>query len=132
MPTNNTAWVLSAPPLHLTKERRKEFNLKQMWKSLTAPSVIFLDGTVFREPIVCKNIPRLVPNWTAPICIGRHAFLVISTALPILLPRAKASSPLLLQDGGTPQQFEVFNFKGDGVALTMYNTDESIRNCHEL
>jgi isocitrate dehydrogenase len=71
---NNMALVLNVPPLHLMKQRVEEFGLKQMWKSPNGTIRNILDGTVFREPIVMNNVPRLVPNWTAPICIGRHAF----------------------------------------------------------
>jgi len=110
------------------EERVKEFKLKQMWKSPNGTIRNILDGTVFREPIVCKNIPRLVPNWTAPICIGRHAFGDQYRATDFLTKgKGKLTVTFTPEDGGTPQSFEVFNFKGDGVALTMYNTDESIK-----
>lgn len=110
------------------EERVKEFKLKQMWKSPNGTIRNILDGTVFREPIVCKNIPRLVPNWTAPICIGRHAFGDQYRATDFLTKgKGKLTVTFTPEDGGTPQSFEVFNFKGDGVALAMYNTDESIK-----
>jgi isocitrate dehydrogenase len=108
------------------EERVKEFNLKQMWKSPNGTIRNILDGTVFREPIVIDNIPRLVPNWTAPICIGRHAFGDQYRATDFV---TKGNGKLTVKfegEDGTVQEFEVFNFKGDGVALTMYNTDESI------
>lgn len=109
------------------EERVKEFNLKQMWKSPNGTIRNILDGTVFREPIVMKNIPRLVPNWTAPICIGRHAFGDQYRATDMLAKgKGKLTMTFTPEGGGEPQTFEVFNFKGDGVALTMYNTDESI------
>src|SRR6476659_3449265 len=107
--------------------RVKEFNLKQMWKSPNGTIRNILDGTVFREPIVCKNVPRLVPNWTAPICIGRHAFGDQYRATDFV---TKGKGKLTIKfegEDGTKQEFEVFNFKGDGVALAMYNTDESIK-----
>lgn len=108
--------------------RVKEFNLKQMWKSPNGTIRNILDGTVFREPIVCKNVPRLVPNWTAPICIGRHAFGDQYRATDFVTKgKGKLTVTFTPEDGGAPQSFEVFNFKGDGVALTMYNTDESIK-----
>ena len=108
--------------------RVKEFNLKQMWKSPNGTIRNILDGTVFREPIVCKNVPRLVPNWTAPICIGRHAFGDQYRATDFVTKgKGKLTVSFTPEDGSAPQTFEVFNFKGDGVALTMYNTDESIR-----
>lgn len=108
--------------------RVKEFNLKQMWKSPNGTIRNILDGTVFREPIVCKNVPRLVPNWTAPICIGRHAFGDQYRATDFVTKgKGKLTVTFTPEDGGAPQSYEVFNFKGDGVALTMYNTEESIR-----
>ncbi len=108
--------------------RVKEFNLKQMWKSPNGTIRNILDGTVFREPIVMKNIPRLVPNWTAPICIGRHAFGDQYRATDFVTKgKGKLTLTYTPEDGSAPQTFEVYNFKGDGVALAMYNTDESIR-----
>jgi isocitrate dehydrogenase len=106
--------------------RVKEFNLKQMWKSPNGTIRNILDGTVFREPIVMKNIPRLVPNWTAPICIGRHAFGDQYRATDFV---TKGKGKLTIKfegEDGTVIEHEVFNFKGDGVALAMYNTEESI------
>jgi isocitrate dehydrogenase len=108
--------------------RVKEFNLKQMWKSPNGTIRNILDGTVFREPIVMKNIPRLVPNWTAPICIGRHAFGDQYRATDFVTKgNGKLTITYTPEDGSAPQSFEVYNFKGDGVALAMYNTDESIK-----
>jgi isocitrate dehydrogenase len=107
--------------------RVKEFNLKQMWKSPNGTIRNILDGTVFREPIVMSNVPRLVPNWTAPICIGRHAFGDQYRATDFV---TKGKGKLTIKfegEDGNVQEFEVYNFKGDGVALAMYNTDESIR-----
>lgn len=110
------------------EERVKEFKLKQMWKSPNGTIRNILDGTVFREPIVCKNVPRLVPNWTAPICIGRHAFGDQYRATDFVTKgKGKLTVSFTPEDGSAPQSFEVFNFKGDGVAMTMYNTDESIK-----
>jgi isocitrate dehydrogenase len=110
------------------EERVKEFKLKQMWKSPNGTIRNILDGTVFREPIVCKNVPRLVPNWTAPICIGRHAFGDQYRATDFVTKgKGKLTVTFTPEGGGETQSYEVFNFKGDGVALTMYNTDESIR-----
>ncbi len=107
--------------------RVKEFSLKQMWKSPNGTIRNILDGTVFREPIVCKNIPRLVPNWTAPICIGRHAFGDQYRATDFVTKgKGKLQITFTPEDGSAPQSFEVYNFKSDGVALAMYNTDESI------
>jgi isocitrate dehydrogenase len=108
--------------------RVDEFKLKQMWKSPNGTIRNILDGTVFREPIVCKNVPRLVPNWTAPICIGRHAFGDQYRATDFVTKgKGKLTISFTPEDGGAAQSFEVYNFKGDGVALAMYNTDESIR-----
>ncbi len=109
------------------EQRVEEFKLKQMWKSPNGTIRNILDGTVFREPIVCANVPRLVPNWTAPICIGRHAFGDQYRATDFV---TKGKGKLTIKfegEDGTVQEFEVFNFKGDGVALAMYNTDESIK-----
>lgn len=107
--------------------RVEEFKLKQMWKSPNGTIRNILDGTVFREPIVMKNVPRLVPNWTAPICIGRHAFGDQYRATDIVVKGKGKLTLTFTPEGGEPQTHEVYNFKGDGVALAMYNTDESIR-----
>ncbi len=108
--------------------RVEEFKLKKMWKSPNGTIRNILDGTVFREPIVCRNVPRLVPNWTAPICIGRHAFGDQYRATDFVTKgKGKLTVTFTPEDGGQAQSFEVYNFKGDGVALAMYNTDESIR-----
>jgi isocitrate dehydrogenase len=107
--------------------RVKEFNLKQMWKSPNGTIRNILDGTVFREPILCKNIPRLVPGWTKPICIGRHAFGDQYRATDFVTKGKGKLTITFAPEGGEPQTHEVYNFKGDGVALAMYNTDESIR-----
>jgi len=108
--------------------RVQEFGLKKMWKSPNGTIRNILDGTVFREPIVCSNVPRLVPNWTAPICIGRHAHGDQYKATDFV---TKGSGKLTItytpDDGSEPQSFEVYDFRGDGVAMAMYNTDESIR-----
>lgn len=107
--------------------RVKEFSLQQMWKSPNGTIRNILDGTVFREPIVMQNIPRLVPNWTAPICIGRHAFGDQYRATDFVTKGKGKLTVKFEGEDGTVQEFEVYNFKGDGVALAMYNTDESIR-----
>ncbi|MBC7744628.1 MAG: NADP-dependent isocitrate dehydrogenase [Flavobacterium sp.] len=110
------------------EQRVKEFGLKQMWKSPNGTIRNILDGTVFREPIVMSNVPRLVPNWTAPICIGRHAFGDQYRATDFLTKgKGKLNITFTPEDGGQVQSYEVYNFEGDGVALAMYNTDESIR-----
>lgn len=116
--------------------RVKEFNLKQMWKSPNGTIRNILDGTVFREPIVCSNVPRLVPNWTAPIMIGRHAFGDQYRATDFVTKGKGKLTVKFEGEDGTVQEYEVYNYKGDGVALTMYNTDESImgfaRSCFNM
>src|SRR6201985_2319750 len=108
--------------------RVTEFKLKQMWKSPNGTIRNILDGTVFREPIVMSNAPRLVTNWTAPIIVGRHAFGDQYRATDTVIKgKGKLTMTFTPEDGSAPQSFEVYNFKGDGVALAMYNTDESIR-----
>ncbi len=107
--------------------RVKEFNLKQMWKSPNGTIRNILDGTVFREPIIIRNIPRLVPHWTKPICIGRHAFGDQYRATDFVVPGKGKLTISFDGENGEKISHEVFNFKGSGVALAMYNTDESIR-----
>ncbi|GAA4319736.1 NADP-dependent isocitrate dehydrogenase [Compostibacter hankyongensis] len=108
--------------------RVKEFNLKQMWRSPNGTIRNILDGTVFREPIVIKNIPRLVPNWTAPICIGRHAFGDQYRATDFVVKGKGKLTIRFEPENGEATEYEVYDFKGEGgVALAMYNTDESIR-----
>ncbi len=110
------------------EERVTEFKLKSMWKSPNGTIRNILDGTVFREPIICKNIPRLVTTWTQPICIGRHAFGDQYRATDFVTKgKGKLTVTFAPEGGGPEQSFEVYNFKGDGVAMAMYNTDESIR-----
>ncbi|HQW57028.1 MAG TPA: isocitrate dehydrogenase (NADP(+)) [Saprospiraceae bacterium] len=117
--------------------RVTEFNLKQMWRSPNGTIRNILDGTVFREPIVIKNIPRLVTNWTAPIIVGRHAFGDQYRATDTVIQgKGKLTMTFTPEDGRAPQTFDVYDFKGDGVALCMYNTDESIegfaRSCFNM
>ena len=107
--------------------RQKEFNLKQIWKSPNGTIRNILDGTVFREPIVCQNVPRIVTNWTSPIIVGRHAFGDQYKATDFVVPgKGKLTIKFEGDDGKVIEQ-EVFKFKGAGVALAMYNTEESIR-----
>ena len=109
------------------EQRVEEFGLKKMWKSPNGTIRNILDGTVFREPIVMANVPRLVPNWTAPICIGRHAFGDQYRATDFVVSGpGKLTMTFSPEDGSAPQEFEVYQFKGAGVALGMYNTEESI------
>ncbi len=107
--------------------RVKEFNLKQMWKSPNGTIRNILDGTVFREPIVISNVPRLVTNWTAPIIVGRHAFGDQYRATDFVVPGKGKLTIKFEGEDGKIIEHEVFQFKGGGVALSMYNTDESIR-----
>ena len=108
--------------------RVEEFHLKQMWKSPNGTIRNILDGTVFREPIVINNIPRLVTNWTAPIIVGRHAFGDQYRATDTVIKgKGKLTLTFTPANGSPAQTFEVYDFKGDGVALAMYNTDESIK-----
>ncbi|MSP83378.1 MAG: NADP-dependent isocitrate dehydrogenase [Alphaproteobacteria bacterium] len=108
--------------------RVKEFNLKQMWKSPNGTIRNILDGTVFREPIICKNVPRLVPGWNRPIVIGRHAFGDQYRATDFLVPgKGKLTIRFEPEGGGAPIEHEVFSFPSSGVAMAMYNLDESIR-----
>jgi isocitrate dehydrogenase len=107
--------------------RVKEFNLKQMWKSPNGTIRNILDGTVFREPIIMRNVPRLVPGWTKPICIGRHAFGDQYRATDFVVPGKGKLRISFEGEDGKKIEHEVFNFQGAGVALAMYNTEESIR-----
>ena len=108
--------------------RVKEFGLKQMWKSPNGTIRNILDGTVFREPIVCKNVPRLVTNWTAPIIVGRHAFGDQYRATDVVIKgKGKLTMTFTPEDGSAPVTHEIYNYKGNGVAMGMYNTEESIR-----
>ena len=111
------------------EDRVKEFNLKKMWRSPNGTIRNILGGTVFREPIICKNIPKLVPTWTKPIVIGRHAFGDQYRATDFLVPgKGKMEIKWTSEDGKEKKEFEVFNFPGPGVAMSMYNLDDSIRN----
>ncbi|MCO5582544.1 hypothetical protein L7F22_036441 [Adiantum nelumboides] len=113
--------------------RMKEFGLKFMWKSPNGTIRNILNGTVFREPIVCKNVPRLVPGWTKPICIGRHAYGDQYRATDTVIKGpGKLKLVFVPSKGGEAEEMEVFDFQGaGGVALSMYNTDESIRSFAE-
>jgi len=109
--------------------RVKEFKLKKMWKSPNGTIRNILDGTVFREPIICRNVPRLVPGWTDPIVIGRHAFGDQYRATDFVVPgKGKLTITFTPDDGGAPISHEVFKFPGAGVAMAMYNLDDSIKN----
>jgi len=109
--------------------RVKEFKLKKMWRSPNGTIRNILGGTVFREPIMCKNVPKLVPGWTQPIVIGRHAFGDQYRATDFLVPgKGKLEVKWTSEDGKNKKEFEVFNFPGPGVALSMYNLDNSIKD----
>ena len=107
--------------------RVEEFKLKKMWRSPNGTIRNILGGTVFRQPIICKNVPRLVPGWTQPIVIGRHAFGDQYRATDFVVPgKGKLTLTFQPEGGGAPMSFEVFDFPGSGVAMAMYNLDESI------
>ncbi len=111
------------------EKRVEEFNLKKMWRSPNGTIRNIIGGTVFREPIICNNIPKLVPSWTNPICIGRHAFGDQYRATDFQVPgKGKLEIKWTSEDGKKKKEFEVFNFPGPGVALSMYNLDQSIRD----
>ncbi|CAI0547372.1 unnamed protein product [Linum tenue] len=111
------------------EDRVKEYTLKSMWRSPNGTIRNILNGTVFREPIICKNVPRLIPGWTKPICIGRHAFGDQYRATDSVIKGPGKLKLVFVPEGeGEKQDIEVYNFTGaGGVALSMYNTDESIR-----
>ncbi|CAG5011554.1 Isocitrate dehydrogenase [NADP] [Dyadobacter sp. CECT 9275] len=109
------------------EDRVKEFNLKQMWKSPNGTIRNILDGTVFREPIVMSNVPRLVTNWSAPIIVGRHAFGDQYKATDFVVPGKGKLTIKFEGEDGQVIEHEVYQFKGAGVAMGMYNIDESIR-----
>ena len=106
--------------------RVEEFGLKEMWKSPNGTLRNIIGGTVFREPIVCSNIPRYVPGWIKPIVIGRHAFGDQYKATDKVIKGKGTLKMTFTNEAGETQSWEVYNFEGDGVAMTMYNTDESI------
>ncbi len=109
--------------------RVEEFKLKKMWRSPNGTIRNILGGTVFREPIICKNVPKLVPGWTKPIVIGRHAFGDQYRATDFLIPgEGNLEVKWTSKDGKDIKEFKVFDFTGSGIALTMYNLDESIKN----
>jgi len=107
--------------------RQKEFGLKEIWKSPNGTIRNILDGTVFREPIVCKNVPRLVRSWKSPIIVGRHAFGDQYKATDFVIPGAGKLTIKFTGENGDIIEKEVFQFNGSGVAMAMYNVDESIK-----
>ncbi|CAN2233823.1 Icd Isocitrate dehydrogenases [actinobacterium SCGC AAA044-D11] len=109
--------------------RVEEFGLKQMWKSPNGTIRNILGGVIFREPIIMKNVPRLVPNWTKPIVIGRHAFGDQYKATDFKVPGAGTLTMTFTpKDGSKPMEFNIFDFPSSGVAMGMYNLDDSIRD----
>ncbi len=109
------------------EKRVEEFGLKKMWKSPNGTIRNILDGTVFREPIMIKNVPRLVPGWTEPICIGRHAHGDQYRATDFVVKGKGKLTITFTPESGEEESYNVYDFEGGGVALAMYNTDESIR-----
>jgi isocitrate dehydrogenase len=108
--------------------RVEEFGLKEMWRSPNGTIRNILGGTVFREPIICKNVPRLIPGWTRPIVIGRHAYGDQYRATDFVVPgKGKLTLKFTPEDGGEAIEREVFDFPGSGIAMSMYNLDDSIR-----
>ncbi|MCZ6472356.1 MAG: NADP-dependent isocitrate dehydrogenase, partial [SAR324 cluster bacterium] len=118
------------------EDRVEEFGLKQMWKSPNGTIRNILGGTVFRAPIICRNIPRLVPAWTKPIVIGRHAHADQYKATDVIIP-GKGKLKLVFEpdNGGEPQEWEINQYDGAGIAMGMFNTDQSItdfaRSCFQ-
>jgi isocitrate dehydrogenase len=109
--------------------RVEEFGLKKMWKSPNGTIRNILGGVIFREPIIMSNVPRLVPGWTKPIVVGRHAFGDQYRATDLLIPgEGKLALTFTPKDGSEPIELDVYDFPGSGVALAMYNLDESIRD----
>ena len=109
--------------------RVREFKLKKMWKSPNGTIRNILGGTVFREPIICKNVPKLVPGWTKPIIIGRHAFGDQYRATDFVVPgKGKLEVKWTSENGKDKKEFEIFNFPGPGISLSMYNLDTSIKD----
>ena len=109
--------------------RVKEFNLKKMWRSPNGTIRNIIGGTVFREPIICKNIPKLVPSWTDPLIVGRHAFGDQYRATDFVVPgKGKLEIKWTSEDGKEEKKYDVFNFPGPGIALSMYNLDKSIQD----
>ena len=108
------------------EDRVKEFKLKKMWRSPNGTIRNIVGGTVFREPIICTNVPRLVPNWTEPICIGRHAFGDQYKATDVVIEGKGKLKMTFEPENGEKISWDVYEYKSGGVALSMYNTDESI------
>ena len=112
--------------------RVKEFGLKEMWKSPNGTIRNILGGVIFREPIICKNVPRLVPGWTKPIIVGRHAFGDQYRATDFKFPGKGTLTIKFVGDDGQVIEKEVFKSPGSGVAMAMYNLDDSIREFAQI
>src|SRR5499425_1236496 len=108
--------------------RVKEFGLKEMWRSPNGTIRNILGGTIFREPIICRNVPRLIPGWTQPIVIGRHAYGDQYRATDFRVPGKGKLKMVFTGDDGKVAEYDVFDFPGSGVAMAMYNLDDSIRD----
>ena len=108
--------------------RVEEFGLKRMYRSPNGTIRNILGGVIFREPIICRNVPRLVPGWTQPIIIGRHAFGDQYRATDFVVPGPGKLTLTFTPEGGSPEVHEVYEYKGSGVAMSMYNIDESIKD----
>ena len=108
--------------------RVEEFKLKKMWKSPNGTIRNILDGTVFREPIICKNVPRLVSSWNTPIIIGRHAYGDQYRATDVIIPGPGKLTMTFTPTGGSPVDYQIFDFPSSGIAMGMYNLDHSIKS----
>ena len=126
--TNKHGVAVKCATITPDEERVEEFKLKQMWRSPNGTIRNILGGVVFREPIVCSNIPRLVPGWTKPIVIGRHAHGDQYKATDFKVPGAGTVTITFTPEGGEPVVREVAKFEGPGVAMGMYNYDDTIRD----
>ncbi len=127
-PLKNTASALKCATITPDEHRVEEFSLKKMWRSPNGTIRNILGGTVFREPIICSNVPRYVPGWTQPIVIGRHAFGDQYRATDFKVPSAGTlTMKFQPEDGSDPIDLEVYKFDEPGIAMGMYNLDESIR-----
>jgi isocitrate dehydrogenase len=124
--TKKTGVAVKCATITPDEARVKEFGLKQMWKSPNGTIRNILGGVIFREPIICKNVPRLIPGWTKPIVIGRHAFGDQYRATDFLVPGPGKLTLTFVGNDGKKIEREVFDFPGAGVAMAMYNLDKSI------
>jgi isocitrate dehydrogenase len=126
--TKNVGVAIKCATITPDEARVKEFNLKKMWRSPNGTIRNILGGVIFREPIICKNVPRLVPGWTQPIIIGRHAYGDQYRATDIRVPADAKLTLSYVTPDGKKVELEVFKFPDSGVAMAMYNLDDSIRD----